>query len=566
VTLPRTGAEQLVEALQAGGTQVVFGVPGSQTIPLFDALRRSSLRTVLASSELGAAFMAGGWARVTGTPGVLVTIAGPGFTWALTGLAEAWLDSIPLLHITGAPPDTAGRRFRQQELDQAAIARPMVKAVLRARTVDDVSRLTCEGLRLASAGEPGPVVLECSRAVLAADAVEGQPVLDASVPSLADLSDLQSRLTAARRPVLFVGQGVVHCADRLSRLAVALGAPVVTTGAARGVLPEDHPLAMGFDGLRSDPLVLNQLFQASDLVLVIGAKLGSNGACGYELQFPPDRLVHVDGSSAVLEANYPASLAIQADARAVLEALEAQSPARSTWTELELAGWRERLRSLAKHPPEPRVGGKAVSPATFFSALREALPRDTILVLDSGLHQILARRHYEVLALQGLLLPTDLQSMGFGIPTAIAARLASPGRPVVALVGDGGFAMSGLELLTAVREGVSLIVIVFADGQLGQIRMEQLREYGAPHAVALQNPDFSLFAAAIGAAFSGVDGNIGPVLGDALARGGVTLIEVPVGDNPALRREGAVARIRESARRAAGPRLMALAKRLLGRG
>jgi acetolactate synthase-1/2/3 large subunit len=563
VTQLATGADRLVAALQAGGARAIFGIPGTQTVPLFEALRRSSLCTVLSTSELGAAFMAGGWARVTGRPGVLVTIPGPGFTWALTGLAEAWLDSVPLLHITGAPPDTAGRRFRQQELDQAAIVRPMVKAVLHARTADELAGLAREGLRLACAGEPGPVVLECSTAAMTAEASSEDPFLHSSPPPVADLAELSSRLRAARRPMLFVGQGVAHCGARFSRLAAALGAPVVTTAAARGVLPEDDPLAMGFDGLRSDPSALNQLFQATDLVLVIGAKLGHNGTCGYQLQFPRDRLVHVDASSAVLEANYPASLAIQADADAVLDALEAQDVRRSAWLPEELAGWRERLRRQAAHLPEPRIGGG--SAATFFAGLRQALPRDAILVLDSGLHQILARRHFEVLAPQGLLLPTDLQSMGFGIPTAVGARLGQPGRPVVALVGDGGFAMTGLELLTAVREELSLIAVVLVDGQLGQIRMQQIRDYGATHAVALHNPDFSLLAAAIGATYSLVDEDIGPVVRDALARGGVTLIEVPVGDSPAMRRAAMMARVRQGGRRLFGPGVIRFLKRLLGR-
>jgi acetolactate synthase-1/2/3 large subunit len=563
VTQLATGADRLVAALQAGGAQAIFGIPGTQTVPLFEALRRSSMRTVLSTSELGAAFMAGGWARVTGRPGVLVTIPGPGFTWALTGLAEAWLDSVPLLHITGAPPDTAGRRFRQQELEQAAIVRPMVKAVLHARTADELSSQAHEGLRLACAGEPGPVVLECSTAALTAEGSSEDPFLDSASPPVADLAELSSRLRAARRPMLFVGQGVAHCGARFSRVAAALGAPVVTTAAARGVLPEDDPLAMGFDGLRSDPSALNQLFQATDLVLVIGAKLGHNGTCGYQLQFPRDRLVQVDASSAVLEANYPASMAIRADADAVLDALEAQGVRRSAWLPEELAGWRERLRRQAAHPPEPRIGGG--NAATFFAGLRQALPRDAILVLDSGLHQILARRHFEVLAPQGLLLPTDLQSMGFGIPTAVGARLGMPGRPVVALVGDGGFAMTGLELLTAVREGLSLIAVVLVDGQLGQIRMQQIRDYGATHAVTLQNPDFSLLAAAIGATYSLVDEDIGPVVRDALARSGVTLIEVPVGDSPAMRRAATMARVRQGGRRLFGPGVIRFLKRLLGR-
>jgi acetolactate synthase-1/2/3 large subunit len=157
---PSNGAELLVQVLGESGIPMVFGVPGTQTVPLFEALRTAPIRTVLATSELAASFMAGGLARVTGKPGVVITIPGPGFTWALTGIAEARLDSIPLLHICGAPPATPGRRYRQQELDQPAVAAPLTKATLRAADAGAIPALVRQGLELAQAGEPGPVLLE----------------------------------------------------------------------------------------------------------------------------------------------------------------------------------------------------------------------------------------------------------------------------------------------------------------------------------------------------------------------------------------------------------------------
>ena len=559
---PASGADLLVAALAEGGVSTVFGLPGTQTVPLFESLRRSRLRTVLTTHELGAGFMAGGWARSSGEVGVLATIPGPGFTWALTGLAEARLDSVPLLHLCGAPPATPGRRFRQQELDQAAIAGPLVKAVLSANKVSEISALVRLGLHHAVSGEPGPVLLQIPAELLSREGSDEAAAVPAE-PVVADFAGLRRRVTAARRPVLFLGQGAGASAALLTRLAEGLQVPVVTTAAGRGTLPEDHPLAMGFDGLRSEPAVLNQLFAAADLVLVLGAKLGHNGTCGYGLIIPPDRLVHVDTSPEVLGANYPASLALVADVRLAVEALLAAPLRGGDWTAAELAQWRQRLRAPGPRGPEPSVCGG--EPERFFAALRRALPRETGLVLDSGLHQILARRYYDVLSPRGLLLPSDLQSMGFGIPTAIGARLAAPQRPVVVIVGDGGFAMSGLELLTAVREGLDLVVIVLVDGQLGQIRMQQLAEYGATHAVQLENPDFSLFAAAIGAGYRNAGDGIELAVRAALDQGGVTIIEVPVGDTPRLRRAATVARTRETARRVVGPAAIRWLKRLLDR-
>jgi acetolactate synthase-1/2/3 large subunit len=543
----------------------VFGLPGTQTVPLFESLRRSQLRTVLTTSELAAALMAGGQARMTGKPGVVITIPGPGFTWALTGIAEARLDSVPLLHICGAPPATAGRRFRQQELEQSAIAGPLVKACLAARRVEDIPALVREGLSRATSGEPGPVLLEIPAELLGGEiAAVHTPAPPDSAAAPAGLGELRARVASARRPVLFVGQGTVGAAAEVLRLAEALRAPVITTASGRGVLPEDHPLAMGFDGLRSEPGQVNRLFEAADLILVLGAKLGHNGTCGFGLVFPSDRLVHVDASAEVTGANYPAGLALVAEVGVALDELLAAPLQPSMWSAGEIAGWRERLRAAGPRGPEPRLSG--VEPERFFADLRGALPREAVLVLDSGLHQILTRRHYEVRSPRGLLLPSDLQSMGFCLPTAIGARLAAPDRPVVALLGDGGFAMSGLELLTAIRERLDMVVIVMVDGQLGQIRMQQLAEYGAAHAVELANPDFELFAAAVGARYALAGDGIAAVAQAALGQRGVTLIEVPVGDTPAIRRRAVIARVREGARRAAGPGPIRWLKRLLGRG
>ncbi|MGQ0702394.1 MAG: thiamine pyrophosphate-binding protein [Gemmatimonadales bacterium] len=564
-------AEILVAALKDAGVRCVFGIPGTQTVDLFEALRRARLRTVLATSEQGAAFMAGGWARVTGQPGVVLTIPGPGFTWALTGVAEARLDSIPLLHITMMPPRGA-RRFQLQELDQRAIAAPLVKGVIEPSDAAAVRDSVAEALRLCTTGEPGPVLLQLPNPPTS----ERQaPSAESRAPSAeppGSLQTLRARMAAARRPLLFAGQGALGNPEALRSFAEGLPAPVLTTPSARGVLPEDHPMALGFDGLGGDVEQLNSLLDSCDLILVLGAKLSHNGTSGYQLRLPRERLVHIDASPAVLGANYPASLEIVGDVPAVLGQLTSHllpltSHREGTdWTPQAVADWRARFRSALRVVPEPRVAGTPDrSPKAFFEELRRALPREAILVLDSGLHQVLARRYFPVLEPRSLLFPSDLQSMGFGIPTAVGAKLAAPARPVVALVGDGGFAMTGLELLSGARERLDLTVLVFSDGQLGQIRAQQLAEYGAAHAVALHNPDFGLFAGAVGAGYSVADENIGTLVQDAVRRGGLSLIEVPVGDSPRLRLAAVRARSRASVRQMLGARMSAWIRRVLRR-
>lgn len=562
----RTGASRMVEALQRGNVRCVFGLPGTQTLELFEALRQSGLRTVTATNELSAAFMAGGWARVTGEPGVLLTIPGPGFTWALTGVAEARLDSIPLLHISGAPTDIPrGRHFRQQELDQAAIAAPIVKAVIDADLKPDPGVAVIEGLLLARSGEPGPVLIHVSSNALSREYDVAAPAPPtAAAPNSDALESVRARLHSARRPILMVGQGTIGHSELLRALVEKMKAPLITTPSARGVLPENHPFNFGFEPFAGNIRDVNELLESSDLVLAIGCKLGHSGTSGFELNLPADRLVHVDASQEVIGANYPVSLGVVADAGDLLRALLASPPLASAWTNDELDTWRTRMAVRVPDSREPRIAGTEAGDArSFFQSLRRALPTDAVLVLDSGLHQVMARRYYSVLAPCGIIIPTDLQSMGFAIPTAIGARLAAPNRPVVALVGDGGFAMMAMELLSAAREGIPLVVIVFVDGAFGQIRMQQLASYGVGHGVSFQNPDFKLIAGALGARHELIgDVDIEAAVRSALEHSGITVIEVPVGDTLAIRGHATFARSREVARRVAGPRVFRLLTRV----
>jgi acetolactate synthase-1/2/3 large subunit len=569
VTL-RSGASRIVDALEASGVRCVFGLPGTQTLDLFEALRQSRLRTIVATNELSAAFMAGGWARLTGIPGVLVTISGPGFTWALTGIAEARLDSVPLLHIAGSPPkDSVERSFRQQEIAQKAIATPLVKRVVDADSYEDPALAIFDALQTAGSGVPGPVLVEVTATTLARDfepRKRTEPVR--TNDEGAAIEAVRLRLDSARRPVLVVGRGVNPYPDQLRFLAERLHAPVITTPAARGVLPEDHPLNLGFDSFGGSVEGLNDLLRSADIVIAVGCKLSHSDTSGFELNLPEDRLVHVAPSADVIRANYPVSLGVVSDAGDVLRGLVDGQPIRSTWSVEELREWRPRVMPRRAHAIEPRVGGTfEASAVAFFRALRSALPSDAVLVLDSGLHQVLARRHYIVLSAHGLIMPTDLQSMGFAIPTAIGAKLAAPDRCVVALLGDGGFAMSALELLSAVREKIQLVVIVFADGAFGQIRAQQLASYGSTHGVDLTNPDFALLAASVGASYESVGETerIEDAVRRALSSVGVTVIEVGVRDALPMRRVAATARAREATRRAAGPRLFQLLTKLFRR-
>lgn len=553
----RTGAELLCETLVALGARVVFGVPGTQNVELFDALRRARLRTVLTTNELTAALMAGAYARVSHTVGVVVTIPGPGFLFAVPGLAEARLDSAAVLLIVGAPAAHPGRRFQLQAVDQQAIAAPVVKAYRHARSAADVPRVVRDAWHAAGRDEPGPVVVEVRQDIWGAPADQVATATVHEPAPAADLTAFVTRVARARRPLVLAGQGAVSAAADLHAWVAERRVPVLTTPSARGVVPEDDPLVLGFDPLRSDVAAVNAACEAADLVLALGCKLSHNGSAGFELRLPPDRLVHVDTSADVLNANYPAALALAITSRVALTALRAGPAEPSEWSDADIAERRRAIRTTrSPELPEPRLGGTGEgSAAAFFAAVRRALPRDGIVVTDSGLHQILARRYFDVLAPGGLLLPSDLQTMGFGVPAAVAAKLAAPGRAVTAIVGDGGFATTGAELLTAAREELALVVVVLDDGYLNQIRLQQLREFGHAHGVDLGPLEIAAFARAVGADYLPAGPDIGAAIAAAHGAGRPVVVHVPVADSPEVLRQRVTSAARAVARRALGPAL-----------
>lgn len=539
-----TGAKLLCKALQHVGIEQVFGLPGTQTVALFESLRTSKLRTIIATHELSAAMMANGYYRASGKPAVLLTIPGPGFTCALTGLAEAALDSAALIHLTCTPATSPGRAFQLQAIDQAALAAPLVKRVFTLERAGDAAAVIAAAYAECLTNEPGPVLVQVANNVweeVCGTGTVPPPARTATVDAAA-IAKAAEALATARRCVLLLGQGCHGAADLATQLAERLNAAVVTTASGRGAVPEDHPLSLGFELGGNRTATLNTLIEASDLTLAIGCKFSHNGSRGFRLRIPQHRLIHVDASQRVLGANYPAHLAIRAEAGAFVTALlprvaEVAVAARGFSAE-EIAQWRERCRAESLQDiVEPRIhrvpSGK---PEAFFAALRGAMPRESCLVTDSGQHQDLARRHFRVLCPRGLITPTNLQSMGFGIGAAIGACLANPDRPVVALVGDGGLAMSGLELLTAVRERLRLTVIVFVDGALGAIRNQQLAASGHAFGTTLPDLDGAGFAAAIGAVYLRLEGDPDAVLRDALAAPGVTLLEVALGDTLQMHR------------------------------
>ena len=542
-----TGAGAVCGALESLGVTHVFAYPGTEIAELLDGLRTSRLETVVPTSELPAAFMALGYARASGRVGVAAVIPGPGLAFALPGLAEARYDSVPLLVLTGASDPRA-------PFDVGDAVRPVVKALLEPGAPGELATAVREGHALAAAGEPGPVVVRLPPAALSATAAPGGGALAEENPPAPDVGPVTARLRDARLVTLFVGQGAAGAAAEAVELAERLGAAVLTTTSGRGIVPETHPLALPSDLPGEGVAVLNRVLAGSDLVLALGCRFHPNGTHGGRLELDPDRLVHVDAALPPAPVR-PAGLAVEADVPAFLRALLPEvEPRRSGWEPAELERFRRefagaRAAASRTEPTLPETAGS--SPAAFFAALRRALPPEGVLAVDSGLHQQLARRYFQVLRPRTFLVPADFQSMGFALPAAIGAALAQPERPAVALLGDGGMAISGLELLTASRGAIPLTVIVFNDGRLNLIRLQQLVRFGREHGTTLAPPGLEALAAATGARYVRVAGDPFELLAESIGSGELRLLEVEVEDSLLFRGAAAMGTVRRAARRGA---------------
>jgi acetolactate synthase-1/2/3 large subunit len=562
------GADLLVAGLQELGIDCVFGLPGTQVVPVFESLRRRGLRVVVPTHEMAAGFMAMGYARASAParPGVLITIPGPGFTYALTALAEAKLDGVPLIYVTLVPTRSADGGPGFQAVDQTAMARSVVKDIIEVADADGVAGGVARAAALAVAYPQGPVLLHIVEGALGGASGAPAAALTTRTAEPVDWSGVLASLREAQRPAVVVagdfdvpGLGILAARDHV---------PVCVTAAARGVVPDDHLWCLCFDDQRTPLAVLNEFLETVDFCLVLGGQLSHVATAGYELKLLEARMTWVRPGPGVGEGNYGRARSVTGEPRDLLDQWRRTGGApKSRWSAEDLRTWRSRLaREREMALPEPKIQGAGGegggdSAEAFFSGLRRGLPRESIMVTDSGLHQALVRRHWSVLEPRGLLFPSDFQSMGFGIPAAIGVHLAAPERPVVALVGDGGFLMSGFELLTAVKETIPLVVIVFNDGKLNLIRLQQLREYGREHGVALPHLDFEQFAQAAGVSYFLVDGDPARTIHDALDAGGPALVEVRVGDSAAVTRTRVKGLARETVRDALGPSLVGWLKR-----
>jgi acetolactate synthase-1/2/3 large subunit len=529
---PRTGAEMVVRRLRDHGVRHIFGYPGGQLTPIYDALYRDgSIRHVLARDEQAAAFMADGYARATGKPGVCLAVCGPGVLNAATPLATAFTDSIPVLCISGQIP-SAGACLRSgyyHENDQLTACATLTKERARATGVDTLVPELDRCFTAMRQGRPGPALyeipLDVQRAEAPSTAWPGVPgPSKPRVASPAEIAALTRLIAGWKKPLILAGGGVVSAGAEalLGQLAHRLAAPVFHTLQGKAALSSDHPLKMGLPWSRATSDLTNMgplmspLFAEADGLLAVGCRF-SQAATGSWVLVPPSSLVQIDIDPAEIGRHYPVALGIQADARCALQQLLEALPgeSRPPW----VAG-----------PParEPwRLPG-----LDLLGSLRKVLPRDAIVAADITRLAYIMLADFPVYQPRTFLHPAGFVAMGYGLPAALGAKAAFPDRTVVAVAGDGCFLMSGMELATAVQERLPVVVVLINDGALTLIKAIQERRYESRFiGVDLRNPDFSLLARAFGVASWHVDSSAGfeTAMREAVALNAPALVEVRPG-------------------------------------
>lgn len=529
-----TGAEILIKLLERQGIQRIAGIPGGANLPMYDALSRSeSIRHILARHEQGAGFIAHGQARVTGDAAVFFATSGPGATNTITALADAKLDSIPVICITGQVPKSLIGTDAFQEIDTYGLSLPVTKHSYFAQSAAELIEIIPDAFRVATSGRPGPVLIDIPKDVqMERIAIEEWPEPGrrefASSFAAEDLAKAAEMIDAAERPVIYLGGGSIHSGAELQAIEFAerIHAPVTTTLMGLGAFPASHEQSIGMLGMHAARFT-NMVLEECDLLIALGARFDDR-ATGKVAQFCPDaKIVHIDIDNAELDKIKAAQIGIQADLKtALVELIPATSACRRD-------DWMQRVAELKRDfsLEMPDLD----SPTSAYGIVRHTqsiCPLDTIVTTDVGQHQMRAAQAFQFEEPRRWLTSGGLGTMGFGLPAAIGAALEAPGQQVVCFSGDGSLMMNIQELATAAEEGVNVKIILCNNNSLGLVHQQQTLFYGNNIFASNYSShlDFCTIAKGFGvASFDlGKTEDPGALLVEALLKPGCVLINVPI--------------------------------------
>lgn len=490
------GAQFLVQALKKQGVTQVFGYPGGAIMPVYDALYDGGLAHQLCRHEQGAAMAAVGYARASGQVGVCIATSGPGATNLVTGLAEALLDSVPLVAISGQVPCAAVGTDAFQEVDVLGMSLSCTKHSFMVTDAADLGRVLAEAFAIATEGRPGPVLIDFPKDVQLAAVPTQSPLFAVEEPeplNPAELTLARTLLAAAERPVLYVGGGVgmANAEQQLRDFAAATGMPAVTTLKGIGALDPDSPVYLGMLGMHGTKAA-NYAVQQCDLLVVVGARFDDRVTGKLEEFAPEARVIHLDVDAAEFGKRRAADVGITTDLKRVLPALAMA---------LAIDPWREHCAAMAReyafrydHPGQP-----IYAPA-LLKQLSARLPDTSVVACDVGQHQMWVAQHMRFTSPRNHLSSAGLGTMGFGLPAAIGAKMSRPNDEVVLVSGDGSFMMNVQELGTIRRAQLKVKMVLIDNQRLGMVRQWQELFFDGRYSETIlsDNPDFIALAAAFG--------------------------------------------------------------------
>jgi acetolactate synthase-1/2/3 large subunit len=529
-----TGAQITVRLLERQGIRTVAGIPGGAILPIYDALGQSTaIHHVLARHEQGAGFMAQGMARATGQPAVCLASSGPGATNLLTAIADAKLDSIPLVAITGQVPRAMIGTDAFQEVDTYGLSIPITKHNFLVNSAEELLEVIPRAFEIAASGRPGPVLIDIpkdvqTQAIEIANWPEPGRVVPPPAADPALIAEAAALINAAERPLLYLGGGVVHSGASASAVALAekAGLPTVMTLMALGTMPVDHPLSLGMLGMHAARYT-NLLIDECDLLIAIGARFDDRATGKVAAFCPQAKIIHIDIDPAELDKIKNAHIGITADVQAALDQLlpAVFENSRKNWAD----------RSIALKNQFPLAMPDADNPRSHFGLIRTVaacLDNGATIATDVGQHQMWVAQAYPLRRPRQWLTSGGLGTMGFGVPAAIGAALAEPQRTVVCFTGDGSILMNIQELVTAAEENVNLKIVLMNNAVLGLVHQQQTLFYGerlfASKFRAM--PDFIKVAQGLGIAAVDLDQAPNPcaTLMEAIARPGPCLIHASI--------------------------------------
>lgn len=504
-----SGADALIKSLLAEGVDTVFGYPGGAILPVYDRLYDYSdrLNHILVRHEQGATHAAQGYARATGRTGVVIATSGPGATNLITGIADAMMDSTPLVVITGQVRTSYLGSDAFQEIDVISVTMPITKWALQIRSAEEIPAAVARAFYIASTGRPGPVVLDLAREAQTCpvewryDKVRFIRSYNPNVKPKADvIAQAAEMINAARRPMLLVGQGVTlsHAERELASLARKANIPMAATLLGLSAVDHRDPLYKGMLGMHG-AIAPNYCTNQADLLIAVGLRFDDRVTGATAKYAPNAQIIHIDIDESEFDKNIRANVKIHSDARAALAALLPQVCAadHSEWLhafdECERAE-RDEIITPATHP-----SSEAMTMPEVIDLISRLAPADAIGVTDVGQNQMFAARYFSLISIRQLITSGGLGTMGFGLPAAIGAKLGCPGREVIAFLGDGGFQMTEQELGTIMQYDVAVKVVILNNNFLGNVRQWQQLFFNSRFSqTPMLNPDFAMLSQAYG--------------------------------------------------------------------